>query len=75
MHLCISTYAPISVYHTGSQTESPVVVPKEPKEQLEVTEADEEDVEGLSECSDRRPSSFERGKPQSIFLLRFAIIN
>jgi hypothetical protein len=32
----------------------------------EVPEADEEDVEELSECPDHRPSSFERGKPQSI---------
>jgi hypothetical protein len=33
----------------------------------EVPEADEEDVEELSECPDHRPSSFERGKPRSIF--------
>ena len=44
-----------------------------PEEQLEVqpqevTEADEEDVEELPECPDHRPSSFERGKPRSIFL-------
>jgi hypothetical protein len=68
------------LHHTGSQTESPVVVPEESDEQLEVhpqevTEADEEDVEKLLECPDHRPSSFERGKPQSIFLLRFVIIN
>ena len=47
--------------------------PEEPKEQLEVqpqevTEADEEDIEELLECPDHRPSSFERGKPRSIFL-------
>jgi hypothetical protein len=51
-----------------------------PEEQLEVqlqevTEADEEDVEKLPECPDHRPSIFERGNPQSIFLPRFAIIN
>jgi hypothetical protein len=68
------------LHHIGSQTESPVVVPEEPEEQLEVqpqevTEADEEDVEELSECPDHRPNSFERGKPQSISLPRFAIIN
>jgi hypothetical protein len=68
------------LHHIGSQTKSQVVVPKEPEEQLEVhpqevTEADEEDVEGLPECPDHRPSSFERGKPRSIFLPRFAIIN
>jgi hypothetical protein len=68
------------LHHTGSQTESPVVVPEELEEQpevqpQEVTEADEEDVEELLECPDHRPSSFERGNPQSIFLPRFAIIN
>jgi hypothetical protein len=56
------------------QTENPLVVPKEPKEQLEVQpqevpEADKEDVEELPECPDHRPSSFERGKPRSIFSL------
>jgi hypothetical protein len=61
------------LHHTGSQIESSVVVPEEPEEQLEVqpqevTEADEEDVEELLECLDHRLSSFERGKPQSIFL-------
>jgi hypothetical protein len=39
-----------------------------------VPEADEEDVEELSEYPDHCPSSFERGKPRSIFLPRFAII-
>jgi hypothetical protein len=33
----------------------------------EVTKADDEDVEELPECPDHHPSSFERGKPQSIF--------
>jgi hypothetical protein len=65
---CISTYAPAS-YRIA--TENPVVVPEEPEEQLEVQpqevpEANEEDVEELSECPDHRPSFFERGKPQSI---------
>jgi hypothetical protein len=56
------------LHHTGSQTESLVIVPEEPKVQpQEVPEADEEDVEELPECPDHRPSSFERGKPQSIF--------
>jgi hypothetical protein len=41
----------------------------------EVTEADEENVEELLECPDHRLSSFERVKPWSIFLLRFAINN
>ena len=68
-----------ALHHTGSQTENPVVIPEEPEEQFEVQqqevpEADEEDVEELPECPDHRPSSFERGKPRSIFS-RFAIIN
>jgi hypothetical protein len=59
------------MHHIGSQVESPVVIPKEPKEQLEVQpqevlEADEEDVEELQECPDHRSSSFKRGKPRSI---------
>jgi heme O synthase-like polyprenyltransferase len=33
----------------------------------ELLEAYEEDVDELSECPDHRPSSFERGKPRSIF--------
>jgi hypothetical protein len=81
----ISSDAPFAealmhLHHTGSQTESPVVVPEEPEEQLEVqpqevTEADKEDVEELPECPDHRPSSFERGKLRSISLPWFAIIN
>jgi hypothetical protein len=39
-----------------------------------VPEADEEVGEDLPECPDHRPSSFERGKPWSIFLPRFANI-
>jgi hypothetical protein len=35
-------------------------------------QAHEEDVEELPECLDHCPSAFERGKPQSISLLRFA---
>jgi hypothetical protein len=68
------------LHHTGSQIENPVVVPEEPEEQLEVQpqevpEADEEDVEELLECPDHRPSSFERGKPRSIFSLGLQIFN
>jgi hypothetical protein len=54
-----------------------VAVPEEPEEQPEeqvVPEADEEVGEDLPECPDHRPSSFERGKPQSISLPRFANI-
>jgi hypothetical protein len=65
------------LHHTGSQEVAPVVVPDEPEEQpeeQEVPEADEEVGEDLPECLDHRPSSFERGKPRSIFLPRFANI-
>jgi hypothetical protein len=65
------------LHHTGSQEITPVAVPKEPEgqpEEQEVPEADEEVGEDLPECPDHRPSSFERGKPRSIFLLRFANI-
>jgi hypothetical protein len=37
-------------------------------QEQEVPEADEEVGEDLPECPDHRPSSFERGKPQSISL-------
>jgi hypothetical protein len=72
MHLF--AWAHMHLHHTWSQIKSPVVVPEEPEEQLEVqsqevTEADEEDVEELPECPDHRPSSFERGKPRSIYLV------
>jgi hypothetical protein len=73
-------YAIMHLHHTESQTENPIVVPEEPEEQLEVqpqevTEADEEDVEVLPECPDHRSRSFKRGKPWSISLPRFIIIN
>jgi hypothetical protein len=54
-----------------------VAVPEEPEEQSEeqeVPDADEEVGEDLPECPDHRPSSFERGKPQSISLPWFANI-
>jgi hypothetical protein len=62
------------LHHTGSQEVTPVAVPEEPEEQPEVQEhevpeADEEVGEDLPECPDHRPSSFERGKPWSIYLL------
>jgi hypothetical protein len=41
-------------------------------QEQEVPEADEEVGEDRPECPDHRPSSFERGKPRSIFLPRFA---
>jgi hypothetical protein len=65
------------LHHTGSQEGILVAVPEEPEEQpevqeQEVPEANEEVGEDLPECPDHRPSSFERGKPRSIFLPRFA---
>jgi hypothetical protein len=60
----------IHLHHTGSQEVTPVAVPEEPEEQpeeQEVPEADEVVGEDLPECPDHRPSSFERGKPRSIF--------
>jgi hypothetical protein len=38
-------------------------------QEQEVSEADEEVDEDLPECPDHRPSSFEKGKLQSISLL------
>jgi hypothetical protein len=65
------------LHHTGSQEVTPVAVPEEPEgqpEEQEVPEADEEVGEDLPKCPDYRPSSFERGKPRSISLLRFVNI-
>jgi hypothetical protein len=65
------------LHHTGSQEVTPVAVPEEPEEQPEeeeVPEADEEVGEDLLECPDHRLSSFERGKPWSIYLPWFANI-
>jgi hypothetical protein len=66
-------WALIYLHHTGSQEGISVAVPEEPEEQSEVQEqevpeADEEVGEDLPECPDHRLSSFERGKPRSIFL-------
>jgi hypothetical protein len=65
------------LHHTGSQEVTQVAVlevPEEQPEEQEVPEADEEVGEDLPEYPDHRPSSFERGKPQSIFLPRFVNI-
>jgi hypothetical protein len=62
------------LYHIGSQEVTPVAVPEEPEEQPkeeEVPGADEEVGEDLPECPDHCPSSFERGKPRSIFHSQF----
>jgi hypothetical protein len=71
---CTYAWALIHLHDTGSQEGIPVAVPEEPEEQpeipeQEVPEADEEVGEDLLECPDHRPSSFERGKPQSIISL------
>jgi hypothetical protein len=62
----------MQLHHTGSQKESPVVVPEEqtgadPQDpQAQEVPEEEEQGENLPECVDHQPSSFERGKPQSI---------
>jgi hypothetical protein len=63
------------MHHTGSQEEVQVAVQEEqaradPQEiqTPEVPEV-EEQGEDLPECVDHQPSSFERGKPQSILSL------
>jgi hypothetical protein len=71
---CTYAWALIHLHHTGSQEGIPVAIPEELEEQLEVqeqevSEANEEVGEDLSECPDHHPSSFERGKPWSIFSL------
>ena len=48
------------MHHTGSQENE--VGPEEPPEALEPGEE-------LQECPDHRPSTFEKGKPQSILSL------
>jgi hypothetical protein len=65
------------MHHTSSQEELPVVgFEQQVEEQQDVAaqevQAHEEDVKELPECLDHRPSVFERGKPRSISLLRFA---
>jgi hypothetical protein len=65
----------MQLHHTGSQEESQVAVPEdqtwtdqqEPQAQ-EVPE-EEEPGEELPECVNHQPSSFKRGKPQSILSL------
>jgi hypothetical protein len=65
------------MHHTGSHEELPVVgFEQQEEEQQDVpaqeVQAHEEDIEELPKCPDHRPSAFERGKPRSISLLRFA---
>jgi hypothetical protein len=62
------------LHHTGSQKEIPVAVPEEQTgidpQELQAQEVPEEEEQGedLPKCADHQPSSFERGKPQSISL-------
>jgi hypothetical protein len=62
----------MQLHHTGSQEESPVVVPEEQTgadlQELQAHEVPEEEEQGedLPECVDHQASSFERGKPRSI---------
>jgi hypothetical protein len=66
------------MHHIGSQEELPVAGFEQPEEQqqqdmaAQEVQAPEEDIEELPECPGHSPSTFERGKPQSISLLRFA---
>jgi len=56
------------MHHTGSQENE--VRPEEQEETLEQDLPGEPEPEGdLQECPDHRPSTFERGKPQSILSL------
>jgi len=59
------------MHHTGSQEETPVMVPEEQEEPAQEVQGVEELDDEVPECPDQKPSSFERGKPQSISLLRF----
>jgi hypothetical protein len=62
-------------HHIGSQEESQVAVPEEQvwtdqqEPQAQEVPEEEEPGEELPECVDHQPSSFERGKPQSILSL------
>jgi hypothetical protein len=65
----------MQLHHTGSQEKSQVAVPEEQtwtdQQEPQVQEVSEEEEQGeeLPECADHQPSSFERGKPQSILSL------
>ena len=47
------------------------MVPEEQEEPAQEVQGVEELDDEVPECPDQKPSSFERGKPQSISLLRF----
>jgi hypothetical protein len=69
MHLYISSYTSASYRITGRNFGSSSRGAERAAEvqEQEVPEADEEVGEDLLKCPDHRPSSFERGKPRSIF--------
>jgi hypothetical protein len=64
------------MHHTGSQEETPVVELEDPEGEIaqEVPKDEEQDME-LPECLDHQPSSFEKGKLQSIISLLIFKIN
>jgi hypothetical protein len=68
-------YSLIQMHHTGSQEEVQVAVQEEqtgadpPEIQAQEVPEVKEQGEDLPECMDHQPSSFERGKPQSILSL------
>ena len=72
---CTYALALIHLHHTGSQEELLIVVQEDqtgtdPQEvQAQEVPEEEEPGEDLPECVDHQPSSFERGKPQSIISL------
>ena len=72
---CTYALALIHLHHTGLQEELLVAVQEEQTEtdpqevQAQEVLEEEEQGEDLPECMDHQPSSFERGKPQSILSL------
>ena len=69
------------MHHTESQEETTAAVPEEQfvVEQQEVSaqevHVDRQPRQELQECPDHQPSSFERGKPQSISSYGLRIFN
>jgi hypothetical protein len=64
-----SSYSHTHMYHIGLQEETSLVELEDPEGGItqEVLGDKEQDME-LSECPDHQPSSFEKGKSQSISL-------
>ena len=59
-------------HHAGSVVEAQDTPEEQRQEETPEEGIPEGDAEDLPECRDHRPADFERGKPRSIFLLRFA---